>query len=200
MPPPLADSGSAKISFSRIMNDDIADFVSMLIVQIYSKNSNVSQPVEELATCVRKNGKPLLAMCLDEGVASYLKIKKLLRNKSRQLKKNMISVKGLATKQSHERRTAAAKYQNGTDKRLHTAYHVARNYESIAKQLLRDGLRSAKNQSMAPNTYYAMRNCIHKTGYHEIMRKKIAKALKFKPCARNETQARSSAAPPGSFC
>lgn len=182
------------------MSDDIADFVSMLIVQIYSKNSNVNQPLEDLADCARRNGKPSLATCLDEGVVSYLKIKRLLRNKTRQLRKFMASSKHRTPKHSNGKSATNAKYDTSNDKLLLAAYHTARNYETIAKTMLRDGLKNAKNQSLAPNTYYAMRNCIQKAKYHNIMRKKVASALKFKLCVQSAMPAHSSTFPQELSC
>lgn len=192
MPPPLDTSGSDKMSFNRIMRDDIADFVSMLIVQIYGKNSKVTQPVDQFPDCARKNGKEALATCLEAGLKSYNMIKRLLKQQKRRLRKVMEPAVYAKTVRCYGSSRQAAKYRKGRDAKLIEACATTTHYEAIATALLKEGLDSAKNQSLAPNTYYAMRNCIHKNKYHSVMCKRIERALKLKPMTvQNATRGHS---------
>lgn len=182
------------------MSEDIADFVSMLVVKIYGKNSDVSQPIEMFADCARKNGKAPLAACLDAGMESYKKVERLLRKQKRRLKTCLPADVYAKATRSYGLSRPAAKYCNRHDAKLLEACRVTAHYEAIAKALLKEGLDSAKNQSLAPNTYYAMRACITKSNYHVVLRKKIARALKFKPSAQSAKRGRSAACPPETLC
>lgn len=182
------------------MSEDIADFVSMLVVKIYGKNSDVSQPVESFADCARKNGKEPLAACLDAGIESYKKVERLLRNQKRRLKTCLPADVYAKATRSYGSSRPATKYRNRHNAKVLEACKVTAHYEAIAKALLKEGLDSAKNQSLAPNTYYAMRACIKKSNYHVVLGKKIARALKFKPSAQNAKPGHSAACPPETVC
>lgn len=191
VPPPRSFNFSDKMSRSRLTDDDIADFVAMLLVKIYTKNSGMDQPLQTFIDSARKHGNAPLAACLETGIETYSAVAKLLQKKRRLYRKLLPSTTWKAAAAPIPFAKTRGLYRSKSDSKEVQACQIAIHYEAIAEALLRNGLKVAKEGMFAPNTYYTMKDCIRNSDYHAVMRKKIKRALMFNPSAQNATQGHS---------
>lgn len=179
------------MSRSRLTDDDIADFVAMLLVKVYTKNSGVDQPLEAFMESARKHGNAPLAACLGGGIETFNAVSKLLLKKRRQYKKALSAHTFKAALAPLGIAETRVLYQNKAGSKAARACRASIHYEAIAESLLAEGLKDAKNKLFAPNTYYSMQKCVRKSNYHTVMRKHIRKALLFNPYAQSARRGRS---------